>query len=155
MAVIPGSTILQHGKVVRPRGTSSDRTLRQGYAILVVAIVLTKTVPVNDSTFVVEAIGDMDDDCVAPTGLNQGSGVGAIEETSLSRVSIRRNRMLGNVEIVLRWLSDASLCAATEIGLDVRVFGFQQVHSCRLLRWRSKGRRVSIKPRQSEMKNQV
>lgn len=99
--MIPGCPILQHSKVVCPRGTPGNRTLRQGHAVLVVVVVLTKTVPVNDAAFVVEAVGDMDDDRVAPAGFDQGSGICAVEETGLSRLTIGGNGVFGNVEVIL------------------------------------------------------
>ena len=102
MAVIPGCPVLQHSKVVCPRATPRNWALGQGHAVLIVVVVLTKTVPVDNSSFIVEVVGDMNNDRVSPAGFYQGSGIGAIEETGLSSLVVRGNGALVKVQMILK-----------------------------------------------------
>ena len=112
MAMIPGRSVLQHGEIVSPRGTPGNGTLSHGHAIVVVVVVLAKTVPVDDTAFIVEAVGDMDDNRVSPACFDQGSGICAVEETTFSGKAIGVNRALGNVEVIL---STVRLRIGTEV----------------------------------------
>ena len=108
--MIPGRSILQHSKVVCECATPGNWTLSQGHAILVVVVILTKAMPVDDSSFIVEVVGNMDDDSVSPASFNQGSGVCSVEETGLFGGPVWSDGMLVNVKVVLSRVSDTSLC---------------------------------------------
>lgn len=99
--MVPGRPVLQHGKVVCPRGTPGNRTLRHADTVLVVVVILSKTVPVDHAALVIKVVGDMDDDRVSPASFNQGSRICAIEETGFFGDTIGSNGMFGNVDMVL------------------------------------------------------
>lgn len=73
VAVIPGRAILGDGEVVRLGGTRGDGALSNSrHTIVVAAVQLSQTMPVNGSAVGQEVVGDVNLKIVTPVGLHRG-----------------------------------------------------------------------------------
>lgn len=74
VAVVPGRAVLGDGEIVGLGGTRGDGALSNArHTIIVAAVELSQTVPVNGSAVGQEVVGDVNLEIVTPVGLHSGT----------------------------------------------------------------------------------